>query len=342
MKCAVIYSSKTGNTKKVAEAILQEMPEGTELHDVASVPADAEFDLVAMGYWIDKGIADQQAMNFITSIDNTRIFSFFTLGAHPDSDHAKACRTNCNTLYAKNCEIIGTYCCQGAIDPKLTTWMEQLPAEHPHAPNKERRKRWAEAAEHPNQADLEAARAAMRQALDQVEKTDAIRARLEDPKAMPFAIAQELNVSEQDVFAAMPGNMAVAAPISHFNYIWEELSRWKNATFIAMTPGMVVEVAGQLPAGKEGHGFFNLHAPSCPLGGHILLNNLGAVYFVSRPFMGKESHSVQFLDSAGCHAFAVYVGRDELRELLPEARDSFMRMKTAFCYGTGHKKQAQA
>ncbi|WP_321532116.1 heme utilization cystosolic carrier protein HutX [uncultured Desulfuromonas sp.] len=342
MKCAVIYSSKTGNTKKVAEAILQEMPEGTELHDVASVPADGKFDLIAMGYWIDKGTADQQALTFMSSIDNTKIFSFFTLGAAPDSDHAEACRNNDKALYGENCEIIGTYCCQGAIDPKLTAWMEELPAEHPHAPNEERRKRWAEAAEHPNQADLEAARAAIRRALAQVEKTAAIRDRLKDPKTMPFAIAKELDVSDQDVYAAMPGDMAVAAPISHFKYIWDELSRWEKATFIAMTPGMVVEVSGPLPAGKEGHGFFNLHAPSCSLGGHILLNNLGAVYFVSRPFMGKESHSVQFFDTDGRHAFAVYVGRDESRQLLAESAASFMRMKTAFRDGTGHKKQAQA
>ena len=342
MKCAVIYSSKTGNTKKVAEAILQEMPEGTEFHDVASVPADASFDLVAMGYWIDKGTANQEAMDFMGSISATRVFSFFTLGAAPDSEHADTCRDNSTALYGENCEIIGTYCCQGAIDPKLTAWMEKLPAEHPHAPDAERRKRWADAAAHPNQADFDAARAAVRLALAELEKTDAIRAKLEDPKAMPFAIARDLDIPERDVYAAMPGDMAVAAPISHFKYIWKELSTWENATFIAMTPAMIVEVCCQLPAGKEGHGFFNLHEPSCPLGGHVLVNNLGAVYFVSRLFMGKESHSVQFFDSAGRHAFAVYVGRNEKRELLPEARDSFMRMKTAFRDGTGHKKPAQA
>ena len=54
MKILVAYSTKTGNTKKVAEAIAQALP-GAELHDVTTAPAPDAYDFVAMGFWVDKG-----------------------------------------------------------------------------------------------------------------------------------------------------------------------------------------------------------------------------------------------------------------------------------------------
>lgn len=166
MKCAVIYSSKTGNTKKVAEALLAVMPDGTELYDVPSVPEGAEFDCVAMGCWIDKGTANKEALEFMKTLCNTKIFTFFTLGAYPDSDHADHSLAAVNALYGEGCDVVGSFRCQGAIDPKLMEWMTQLPEEHPHAPDATRRKRWAQAAQHPDEADLSAAKAALIQAME--------------------------------------------------------------------------------------------------------------------------------------------------------------------------------
>ncbi len=165
MKSAVIYSSKTGNTKKVAEAIKQAMPEGCEIYSVPEVPADAKFDLIAMGFWIDKGTANKEALEFMKTITNTKVFTFFTLGAYPDSKHSDESREASNKLLGEGCELIGNFRCQGAIDPKLLDWMKRLPADHPHAPDEARVARWAEAALHPNEEDCAQAQAAVKDAL---------------------------------------------------------------------------------------------------------------------------------------------------------------------------------
>lgn len=169
MKTAVIYSSKTGNTKKVAEAIAQAMPHDCKLYAVNEVPADATFDLVAMGFWVDKGTANKEALAFMQTLENTRVFSFFTLGAYPDSSHADDSLDAANKLYGAGCEVIGSFRCQGAISPKLTEWMEKLPADHPHAPDEARRRRWAEAAQHPDAEDCKQAQAALTNALTTLE-----------------------------------------------------------------------------------------------------------------------------------------------------------------------------
>jgi flavodoxin len=165
MKAAVVYSSQTGNTRKVAEAVRAAMPEGTELYAVEDAPAPDRFDLIAMGFWVDRGVADAKAAAYMQTIKEKKVFSFFTLGAFPDSEHARSCLEKTAQAYGEGCEVIGTFHCQGAVDPKLIEWMRQLPPDHPHAPNEERRRRWIEAAQHPNQADFDAAAEAVRKAL---------------------------------------------------------------------------------------------------------------------------------------------------------------------------------
>ncbi len=162
MKSLIVYSSKTGNTRKVAEAILSVLPEGTEIYPVESAPAPDAYDFVAVGYWVDKGTANAEMAAYMPKISGKKVGVFFTLGAFPNSPHAQDSFDNGVKLLGEGCEVVAKYWCQGAIDPKLTAWMSKLPEGHPHAPNPERLHRWAEAAKHPDAEDLEAAKAAFR------------------------------------------------------------------------------------------------------------------------------------------------------------------------------------
>ena len=90
MKALVVYSSRTGNTRKIAEAIAAVLP-GCEIHPVESAPAPEGYDLVAVGYWVDKGMPDAQAKAYLETVHDTNVALFGTLGAWPDSDHARDC-----------------------------------------------------------------------------------------------------------------------------------------------------------------------------------------------------------------------------------------------------------
>jgi flavodoxin len=168
MKAAVIYSSKTGNTKKVAEAILEGLPVGTEIYSVETAPTPDEFDFIAMGYWVDKGTADKNAMEYMKTISDKKVAIFATLGAYPDSDHAKESLKNGAECLGENCEVIDTFICQGAIDPKLMEWMSKLPEDHPHAPDDARRKRWKDAKDRPDAEDLKKAAEFAKKTFEQV------------------------------------------------------------------------------------------------------------------------------------------------------------------------------
>lgn len=155
MKVLITVSSKTGNTRKIAEAIHAVLPEA-ELYNVENAPDPAGFDLIFMGFWVDKGTADEKTQTYIRKIDKKTVAIFGTLGAYPDSQHAEDSLKNVAELLP-TCQIIDRFICQGSIDPKLIEWMSELPAGHPHAPDDARRKRWEDAAQHPDDNDCQTA-----------------------------------------------------------------------------------------------------------------------------------------------------------------------------------------
>ncbi|WOO86699.1 flavodoxin family protein [Mollicutes bacterium LVI A0039] len=159
MKKILVYSSKTGNTKKIAESINNRIEldqfKTVKEFDVDSIATE---DLIIVGGWIDKGVMNREVMELISKISNHKVAYFFTLGAYPTSMHAFDCVRNITAAFeANNNQVISHYHCQGAIDPKLMDWMKNLPKDHGHSPDQDRLNRWEDAAKHPNQEDFHAA-----------------------------------------------------------------------------------------------------------------------------------------------------------------------------------------
>ena len=145
---------------------------------------------------------------------------------------------------------------------------------------------------------------------------------------MPASLAGRFGVTELEAVRALPDEMRAFAPASAFNDIWDGLTTWPNATIIIQHMGCVFEIKSALVRGKHGHGYFNLFG-DVPLGGHLKLDELDCVFFLSMPFMGRESHSVQFFHSGGEVMFSIYAGREN-HQLIPAARDSFLALKEKF------------
>lgn len=156
MKILITYSSKTGNTEKIAQAIHKGIPTA-DLLPISEI-VNLDYDLIFIGGWIDRATFDQTALTLAKQIFDKNVAYFFTLGAYPHSEHAKDCIKNIETLLKNNNNnILGGYFCQGAIDPKLISWLSTLPSDHKMSPNEERKKRWEDAKSHPDQLDLDKA-----------------------------------------------------------------------------------------------------------------------------------------------------------------------------------------
>lgn len=157
-----------------------------------------------------------------------------------------------------------------------------------------------------------------------------------NPSVMTSSLANELEINEAEIIRHLPEKMWVEAPIEDFKNIWMIMTGWEKVTFIVCNPGAVVEMSGTLPSGNFGHGMFNLMDRSNPLNGHLMIDRLGSIFLVSKPFFTLESHSVQFFDTHGLSMFSIYVGRDEKRTLLPSVKKSFLALRNRYVHRETH------
>jgi heme iron utilization protein len=128
-------------------------------------------------------------------------------------------------------------------------------------------------------------------------------------------IAREYGVSTFDVVQALPAEHRRVVPGSRFEDILQAVTQWGEVLLIVHTPDIVLECAGPIPPGSSARGYFNLHGDS-PIGGHIKAENCAHIAFVSRPFMGRPSRSLQFFNGAGEAMFKIFVRRDQERNLI--------------------------
>lgn len=75
MKYAICYSSRTGNTGKLAEAIRQTLPTLDCVYCGAPHVAANSADVIFAGFWTDKGTCDSQMGEFLQTLENKR-YSF--------------------------------------------------------------------------------------------------------------------------------------------------------------------------------------------------------------------------------------------------------------------------
>jgi len=138
-----------------------------------------------------------------------------------------------------------------------------------------------------------------------------------NPDGVLERIAAEYGVSTRDVVAALPAAHQTFVGGDRFQDVMADLEAWGEVLFIVHTPDIVLECVGRIPPGTIGRGYFNLHGDS-PIGGHIRYEACASIAFVSRPFMGRHSCSIQFFNAAGEAMFKIFVRRDAERNLLPE------------------------
>jgi heme iron utilization protein len=141
-------------------------------------------------------------------------------------------------------------------------------------------------------------------------------------------IARDYGVSTFEVVRALPAEHRSILAGSMFEKIFAELTTWGEVLFIVHTADIVLECAGKIPPGTFARGYFNLHGDS-PIGGHLKAENCTHIAFVSRPFMGRASRSLQFFNGAGEAMFKIFVRRDDKRELLPEQLARFDALRAA-------------
>jgi len=154
MKILVAYFTKTGNTRKVAEAIhdavKQEKP---DILPVTDVQDPGTYDLIICGFPVQAHSVPVPAQEFLKNLKNGQKLAIFsTHGSRTEGQLPKEAIKHAVGL-ARNVEILGSFTCRGEVEEEI---IEALMAKPEH-------RAWAmeaaSAKSHPDGADLEDARA---------------------------------------------------------------------------------------------------------------------------------------------------------------------------------------
>lgn len=143
-----------------------------------------------------------------------------------------------------------------------------------------------------------------------------------DPGAVIETVAKEHNVTPRQVVEALPAAMRRFAPADTFGDAMKDIATWGEVTLIVHTDDGIMEFTGPIPPGEVGRGYFNLMSRT-GFHGHLRHDRCAGLAFMERPFMGRLSASIVFLNVDGGIMFKVFVGRDEKRELLADQLTKF-------------------
>ena len=141
-----------------------------------------------------------------------------------------------------------------------------------------------------------------------------VRHMAENPGAVLEEAAKLHGVTPRAVVEALPAEMRRFAPAGSFIAAMGDIATWGDVTLIVHTEDGIMEFGGPIPAGQVGRGYFNLMG-SKGFHGHLRHERCSGLAFLERPFMGKSSAFIAFVNVDGGIMFKVFVGRDETRAL---------------------------
>jgi flavodoxin len=79
MKTLVVYSSQSGNTKKLADAVYESIADEKEILSVEEAPAPENYDFIVLGFWLKAGKPDPKAQEYLPKIGKGKKVSFLRL-----------------------------------------------------------------------------------------------------------------------------------------------------------------------------------------------------------------------------------------------------------------------
>lgn len=118
MKILIVYSSRTGNTQKLAETVYGWLAGEKTLCAVEEAPDPAGFDLVVLGFHLMGGKPDPKSADYLSKIGRTKLFLVATHGAAAESAHAANAMAYARSQ-APDAQILGTFNCPGQVEAQF-------------------------------------------------------------------------------------------------------------------------------------------------------------------------------------------------------------------------------
>jgi flavodoxin len=155
----VAYYSLSGNTKKIADAIFEVLPNPKAIKPLSEVPSLDEYDLVFVGFPVQSHSVPYKVEKFLQSIPKGKKIALFSTHGSVTGSRLSREAIEHAVVITSQAKLISTFSCRGKVSPQALEVLSRSP-EH---------EAWtdmaASADTHPNEHDLADARAFARWAL---------------------------------------------------------------------------------------------------------------------------------------------------------------------------------
>ena len=154
MSYAIICSSKTGNTEKLAQRVREVLGEENECPVV-------DADLVLVGSWTDKGGLDPALADTLPQLAGKKVFLFGTCGFGGSQAYYDRVLDRFAAALPEGARVVGRFMCQGQMPPSVRERYVKMSNQDP-ARFEPMIENFDRALGHPDAADLVAFEATLR------------------------------------------------------------------------------------------------------------------------------------------------------------------------------------
>ena len=135
MKGIVLYSSRTGRTRKLARGLYENLKDwDVDIQDIKDKPNIEAYDTIFLGFWAYKATIDPSVEKILDQLKGKDVYVFGTLAYYDDSDHAYRIRTNAiQAVEDHGARCIGSFITMGGLDQARVEAKKQAkrPLKHP-------------------------------------------------------------------------------------------------------------------------------------------------------------------------------------------------------------------
>lgn len=158
MDYLVVYTSKTGNTEKIAMEIFETLPgKSKDIQRVGELNGEA--DTYFVGFWNNRGTCSGEIMNFLLGLHGKRVALFGTCGMGGSQDYFNKVANQVEAFIPDDCEYLGTFMCAGKMPPQILEKYKMIQQSQDTPQIRMMIQAYEEGMLHPNENDYRDARA---------------------------------------------------------------------------------------------------------------------------------------------------------------------------------------
>ncbi len=132
---SIIFSSSTGNTKVLADAVREALPEEKCDYFGITGAEDLQSELIYVGFWTNMGNADNAALEVLAKLRGKKIFLFGTAGFGGSEEYFKSILADTKKAVDASNTIVGEYMCQGKMPQSVRERYMKMKEQPEHPDN---------------------------------------------------------------------------------------------------------------------------------------------------------------------------------------------------------------